>query len=203
MKYLTYILPIFLVVLLVSTGITISLNSNLKKEMANMEAKHSIDISKERIKTAEMYLLSMSAQKDSLVNKHNAEISVLNGNIAKLKKEGKGDKQRADSAEARYEREKTIEKCDAVIEAKNELISTQVEIIDSLEVQSSNYEDLALLFQSKAEIKDSLYRSYKREYELCYEKVNSITVHKKTFWDKNKFAIGLIAGVGITYAITR
>lgn len=63
----------------------------------------------------------------------------LQGKLSKTDRKLAGQKERADSAQARYEREKTIGRCDSTIAAKNAVIATQSDKLSDYEVTVAEY----------------------------------------------------------------
>jgi hypothetical protein len=191
---------VFIAVL--SVGYSVSVHFLALERQELEKVKKELSVSRDSLLLAEGKLIQQRQKTDTLISEKQNEIESLETGINKVKRSNYTLKQRADSAQDRYLREKTIQRCDSALNEKNSLLAGKDAEIDSLDKYAREYEDLALLFQSKAEINDSLYQKYKGEYDKCYNAFSKIVPPKKeTFWDKNKAVITFIAGAGIMYII--
>jgi hypothetical protein len=115
---------------------------------------------------------SIARDKQAEISKRDKENKILSGKI-------KTEKQRADSAEARYRREFTKETCDSALMAKNNVIKAQDVAIDSLNIQVISYSDMAILFKSKADLQSEVINTHQETINAFQDNVTILNKQLK------------------------
>ena len=106
-----------------------------------------------------IHSLAMQSQKDSILKVDSLRLKIQKHLTEKFRDAVKLATDRADSAEVRYNRQKTIEGCDSTIKHKNVVIRSKDSLINSLDKEAQEYSNLAY--------------SYMGKYSIAQEEVNS------------------------------
>lgn len=152
-----------------------------------------------------LYLTNLIQQKDSIEAIHKTEISNYSEKINQLRGSLSRDRQRADSAEARFNRFRTLYDCELALLAKNTVIVSQDSVITTLEHQVGSYTDLVEVFAQKDVLKDSLISVKDNSFKECLrinDGLNKTIAKQNTWWRRNQkwfyLAAGATAGVLIS-----
>lgn len=91
----------------------------------------------------------MNAAVEMAIKQSELDLQKAKSGTLKAKQQAATYKELADSAEARYKRSKSIERCDSTIAAKNVEISGLIAENDSLDAEAQCYSDLLLVQKQK------------------------------------------------------
>jgi len=141
---------IFLFVIIASIGYAIKQTYFTQKDDLLKDQPRTILIQKlneDSLKA--IHSLQLQYQKDSILKVDSLRLKVQKRLTEKFSDAVRLATERADSAEERYNRQKTIEGCDSTIMHKNIVIWSKDSLINSLDIEAQEYSSLAYTYQCK------------------------------------------------------
>ena len=115
----------------------------------------------------------------NLLSKYEISIDKSKSKVRNLTSRLLTEKERADSAEAAYNRTKTIDLCDSTIKTKNNVISTQDSTITELNNECLDYSNSIVILKSQNVAKDSVISILENGIERQNTTIENLNCHKE------------------------
>jgi len=138
-----------------------------------------------------IHSLALQYQKDSILKVDSLRLKIQKHLTEKFRDAIQRETARADSAEERYNRQKTIERCDSTIKHKNIVIRSKDSLINSLDQEAQEYSSLAYTYQCKYAIAQEEVDS-KKDLISYYKNLNTDYNCFLDWKSKHKFWVWLL-----------
>jgi aldehyde:ferredoxin oxidoreductase len=138
------------IIIILIIGFAVSLYFNFKPEPVVPHTE--LHEAQKKNNAANDSLTKSLKEKDGLLRIDSLRLKNQKVITNKYKETAKDAEQRAYIAEARYEREKTIQNCDSALRAKNVEIAGKDSVIESIGAEAEDYSRIAYVFKEKNKI---------------------------------------------------
>ena len=151
----------------------ISCGNQSKPQQANIDQSDKQKSESDRLNTVKAYALLH--QKDSMIKLLNTRLATEKANTATQKADARKQHVLNDSLQARYEREKSLNACDELVQGLKFEVVEKDSIIENLETEIDNYSCEVKVLEDKVDIQTGVIES---KQSLITSKDSVITAYK-------------------------